>query len=245
VLEVQNLTKKFNNNIVLYNINFKVNKGEIVGILGPNGSGKSTLLKIILGIIKPDSGKVSVFNYDSKYDDLKIKEITGYVPEEIKLYEFLTGFEFLKFVAEIRGINDFQKIENFIKAFEIEDKINDMIATYSLGMKQKISIISALLHKPKLLLLDEPFNGLDPKSAKILKDIIMNLKQDSIILISSHILEIIQTICDRIILINKGKIILDDKVENINKKEYKDLEDLFLKLTGGERIREIVEALLK
>lgn len=245
-IKISNLTKRFDGNEVLKNINLEIYENEILGILGPNGSGKSTLMKLILGMIKPNNGKIEVYNYVSFRNPIEIKKIIGYVPEDIRLYEFLTGYEFLNFVADIYEIKEREKIEEYLKVFELEEKKHELISSYSLGMKRKISIISALLHKPKILLLDEPLNGLDPKSARILKDLIIEMKKEKAIVISTHILEIAQALCDRVIILDKGQIVFLGNVKVlIDMKKYKDLEELFLKLTGGEDIKYLIDMLLK
>jgi ABC-type multidrug transport system, ATPase component len=245
-IEIVNLNKRFNENFALKNINLQIFEGEILGLLGPNGSGKSTLLKLILGMIKPDSGRITVYGYDSVKDSLKIRKISGYVPEDVRLYEFLTGIEYLEFICKIYEIDNTNLIYDYLKIFEIYDKKDEMIASYSLGMKRKIAIIAALIHKPKLLLLDEPLNGLDPKSARIFKDIILNLKKTSTIIFSTHILEIAQAICDKIAILDKGQLINMVSINEILEiSKNKSLEEYFLKITGGDEIKNLVEVLLK
>ncbi len=246
-IEIVNLNKRFNENFALKNINLQIFEGEILGLLGPNGSGKSTLLKLILGMIKPDSGRITVYGYDSVKDSLKIRKISGYVPEDVRLYEFLTGIEYLEFICKIYEIDNTNLIYDYLKIFEIYDKKDEMIASYSLGMKRKIAIIAALIHKPKLLLLDEPLNGLDPKSARIFKDIILNLKKTSTIIFSTHILEIAQAICDKIAILDKGQLINMVSINEILEiSKNKSLEEYFLKITGGDdEIKNLVEILLK
>jgi ABC-2 type transport system ATP-binding protein len=230
----------------LKNINLQIFEGEILGLLGPNGSGKSTLLKLMLGMLKPDTGKIIVYGYDVTKDALNVRKITGYVPEDPRLYEFLTGMEYLDFICNVFGVNDTNLVYDYLKIFDIYEKKDEMISSYSLGMKRKLSIIAALIHKPKLLLLDEPLNGLDPKSARIFKDILFELKERTTIIFSTHILEIAQAICDKIVILDKGQIVsLGSLKEILEIAKNKSLEEYFLKVTGGEDIRSLIEVLIK
>jgi ABC-2 type transport system ATP-binding protein len=230
----------------LKNINLQIFEGEILGLLGPNGSGKSTLLKLMLGMLKPDTGKIIVYGYDVTKDALNVRKITGYVPEDPRLYEFLTGMEYLDFICNVFGVNDTNLVYDYLKIFDIYEKKDEMISSYSLGMKRKLSIIAALIHKPKLLLLDEPLNGLDPKSARIFKDILFELKEKTTIIFSTHILEIAQAICDKIVILDKGQIVsLGSLKEILEIAKNKSLEEYFLKVTGGEDIRSLIEVLIK
>jgi ABC-2 type transport system ATP-binding protein len=181
-----------------------------------------------------------------------VKRQVGYVPESPRLYEFLTGLEYLDFVGDIYGLDASEKktrIEEYLEAMELEGREGDMISSYSQGMKQKIALISAFLHKPKLLLLDEPLSGLDPRSARIVKDLLRELKSQGVTtILSTHILEIAQAMCDRIAIMYEGRLLALGNMKELRKKARlpgSDLEDIFLKLTGTEDIREVVEALLK
>ncbi len=175
------------------NIDLTIMQGEILGLLGPNGSGKSTTLKMILGLVKPDSGSVKVLGINTGIDPVAVKQQVGYVPEA-RLYEFLTGLEYLDFVADVYGVLPAEKkarIERYLQALGLEGREGDIINSYSQGMKQKIALISALIHKPKVLVLDEPLNGLHPKSARIVKDLVKELAVQGVTTImSTHILEI-------------------------------------------------------
>jgi ABC-2 type transport system ATP-binding protein len=245
-VEIIDISKKFNNNFALKNINLQIFNGEILGLLGPNGSGKSTLLKLMLGMLKPDTGKIIVYKYDVSKDALNVRKITGYVPEDLRLYEFLTGMEYLDFICNIYGVNDTDLVYDYLKIFEIYDKKDEIISSYSLGMKRKLSIIAALIHKPKLLLLDEPLNALDPKSARIFKDILLELKKRTTIIFSTHILEIAQAICDKIVILDKGQVVSVASLKEILEiAKNKSLEEYFLKVTGGEDIKSLIDVLIK
>ena len=233
-------------------LDLDVKKGEILGLLGPNGSGKSTTLKMILGLVKADSGLIKVLGVNVKDDPLAVKKRLGYVPESPRIYEFLTGLEFLDFAGDIYGMKLEEKkkrIDEFLKALSLEGREGDMISAYSEGMKQKIIIISAIMHKPELLIMDEPITSLDPKSAKIVKDLLRQLASQGVTTImSTHVLEIAQAMCDRIVIMHEGALLALGTMNDLRQKAKMPesrLEDVFLKLTGTGDVKPIVEALLK
>jgi ABC-2 type transport system ATP-binding protein len=251
-VELQNVVKRYNELVAVNNLNLNIGQGEIFGLLGPNGSGKSTTLKMLLGLLQPDEGSVRVLGIDAKQDPVAIKRQVGYAPESPRLYEFLTGIEFLDFIGDMYGMQPEEKrsrINEYLKALQLEGREGDMISSYSEGMKQKIALIAAFLHKPKLLILDEPLNALDPRSARIVKDFLHGLKQQGVTTImSTHILEIAQAVCDRIGIMYQGKLLaLGDMAELRRMASLPDsaLEDIFLKLTGTSDIKAVVEELVK
>lgn len=249
MIRVEGLSKKFGEKIVLDKISFSVNDGEIYGLLGPNGSGKSTTMKILVGILKPTAGKVNINGIDPSRDPIKVKEISGYVPETPVLYESLTPAEFFNFIASIRGIPENvleERVNYLVEAFGIEEYLDQFIGTLSFGTQQKISLISALLHDPQVLILDEAMNGLDPKSARILRELLLEFKREGkSIIFSTHILPLAEMICDRIGLIYRGGLIVEGTIEELKEKAHEEnLEDIFLKLTESkEEIYNIVQAL--
>jgi len=251
-VKLRRVAKRYVDILAVDYIDLDVEYGEILGLLGPNGSGKSTTLRMILGLVKPDSGSVNVLGIKAEDDPVAVKRQVGYVPESPRLYEFLTGLEYLDFVGDIYGLDASEKkarIEEYLEALELEGREGDMISSYSQGMKQKIVLISAFLHKPKLLLLDEPLSGLDPRSARIVKELLHELKAQGVTTImSTHILEIAQAMCDRIAIMYAGRLLALGNMKELRQKARlpgSDLEDIFLKLTGTEDVREVVEALLK
>ena len=251
-LKLRGVSKRYEDIAAVDYIDLDVEHSEIFGLLGPNGSGKTTTLKMILGLVKPDSGAVNVLGINAEDDPIAVKKQVGYVPESPRLYEFLTGLEYLDFISDIYGVALSEKkarIEEYLQALELEGREGDMISSYSQGMKQKIALISAFLHKPKLLLLDEPLSGLDPRSARIVKDLLRKLTSQGVTTImSTHILEIAQAMCDRIAIMYEGRLLALGNMEELRQKARlpgSDLENIFLKLTGTEDIREVVEALLK
>jgi ABC-2 type transport system ATP-binding protein len=251
-VELQNVVKRYSEIVALNNVNLTISQGEIFGLLGPNGSGKSTMLKMLLGLVQPDSGSVSVLGLSVKEDPVGVKKLVGYAPESPHLYEFLTGIEFLDFVGDIYGMPAQEKmtrINDYLKALQMEGREGDLISSYSEGMKQKIALIAAFLHKPRLLILDEPLNALDPRSARIVKDFLQELKRQGVTTImSTHILEIAQAVCDRIAIMYQGNLLALGNMEELQKMASlpgSGLEDVFLKLTGTSDVKAVVEELLK
>ena len=251
-VELRSIVKRYNEILAVDQVNLTINKGEIFGLLGPNGSGKSTTLKMLIGLVQADSGSVNVLGVDVQKDPVAVKKQVGYVPESPRLYEFLTGIEYLDFIGDIYSMQTEEKktrINEYLKALQLEGREGDMITGYSDGMKQKIALISAFLHKPKLLILDEPLSALDPRSARIVKDFLHQLKMQGVTTImSTHVLEIAQAVCDRIGIMYQGKILaLGDMQELRQMAKLPDsgLEEIFLKLTGTDDIRAVVEELAK
>ena len=251
-VKLTSVSKRYGDITAVDYLDLEVKKGEIFGLLGPNGSGKSTTLKMILGLVKPDSGSVNVLGINVEDDPVAVKRKVGYVPESPRVYEFLTGLEFLDFTGDVYGMQLEEKkkrIEEFLKALDLEGREGDMISSYSEGMKQKVVIISAIIHRPELLLLDEPLSGLDPRSARIVKDLLHEMASQGVTTImSTHILEIAQAMCDRIAIMYNGRISALGTMEELRQKARmpdSGLEDIFLKLTGTGDIKPVVEALMK
>lgn len=251
-VKLDDVTKRYGDILAIDHLNLEVKCGEVFGLLGPNGSGKSTTLKMILGLVKPDSGSINVFGVNVHEHPIEVKRLIGYVPESPRIYEFLTGLEFLDLTGDIYGMTPAEKekrIREYLHALELDGREGDLIGSYSEGMKQKIVIISALMHRPRLLLLDEPLSGLDPKSARIVKDLIRNLAEDGVTTImSTHVLEIAQAMCDRIAIMQNGRLLALGTMEELRREAGmpgSGLEDIFLKLTGASDIRPLIEALLK
>ena len=249
-VEVNRLSKSFGNRRAITTVSLSVQSSEVLGLLGPNGSGKSTLMKTIVGIIKPDAGSIRVLGTDVTADPVAIKGMIGYVPESPRLYEFLSGVEYLDFVADVHGLAKGQRQERileFLKALDLEGRENELIHGYSQGMKQKLAIIAALLHHPRVLVLDEPLNALDPRSARIVKELLHKFRDNGIpTIFSTHVLEIADAICDRVIIMDGGQIIAEGTTQELRKKAGSSgstLEEVFLKLTGTSDTRDIVEAL--
>ena len=231
-------------------VDLNIEKGTIEGLLGPNGSGKSTLMKSIMGLVKPDSGDIRVLGKSVLEQPIQTKKLIGYVSEAPRLYEFLTGAEFLDFVADAYRLDAETKairINEYLDAFGLRERANELLSGYSGGMKQKIALISALLHRPQILVLDEALTGLDPMSARIVKDLLHKLAKDGVtILFSTHVLAIAEVMCDQITLMHSGNIIARGKLDELReqaKLSDSNLEDIFLKLTGTDNLKAIVDAL--
>jgi ABC-2 type transport system ATP-binding protein len=251
-VDLKNVVKRYGEILAVDHVNLTLTSGEIFGLLGPNGSGKSTTLKMLLGLVQPDEGSVTVLGMPVQQDPVAVKRMVGYVPEAPRLYEFLTGVEYLDFIGDVYGMQPEDKksrINEYLKALQLEGREGDMINSYSEGMKQKIALISAFLHKPKLLIMDEPLNALDPRSARIIKDFLQELKRQGVTaILSTHVLEIAQAMCDRIGIMYQGKLLAlgnMNELRQLSKLPDSGLEDIFLKLTGTGDIRPVVEELLK
>lgn len=222
MIKVENVTKKYGSYIAVNNMNFEVKEGEIVGFLGPNGAGKTTTMSMITGFIEPTSGYVEINGYNVSKKAKKAKREIGYMPETTPLYNELTPKEFIRYMAELKGVKRKEKnaeIERVIKAVNIEDVQNKLIRNLSRGYRQRVSLAGALVGNPKVLILDEPTVGLDPKQVAQIRSLIKALGKDHTIILSSHILSEISQICKKVIIINKGKLIAVDTPENLKKKE--------------------------
>ncbi|EEB36741.1 ABC transporter, ATP-binding protein [Anaerococcus hydrogenalis DSM 7454] len=238
MLEVKNFTKKYKNGkLAVDNISFDVNNGEIFGFLGPNGAGKSTTIKAIVGLIKKSRGEIKIDGIKLEDDPLLYKNKFSYLADNPDLFDKFTGVEYINFVADIYGIDEKtrnERLNTYLDYFDIREAMADLISSFSHGMKQKLAIISSLIHDPDLLILDEPMVGLDPKSSFNLKKIMRERKEaGKMVFFSTHIMEVAENICDRIAIISNGKIVAQGSLDQIRESldEDKSLEELFLELT--------------
>ena len=250
LIETRNLVKRYGDKVAVNNISFDVQAGEIFGFLGPNGAGKTTTIKMIIGLLQPTSGSVKVVGYDIQSQPMQAKAVSGYVPDTPNLYAKLTGRELLRFVGDLYNLDRQQvtrRIDELLRILDLTAAANDTIDSYSHGMQQKASLAAALVHDPRVLVLDEPTVGLDPKSARLIKDILRQLaERGAAVFLSTHILEIAERMCDRIGIINKGNLVAIgtmDELRNLGKSGETSLEDIFLGLTGGAEEAEIAEIL--
>ena len=244
ILEMINLKKNYGNKEVLKGINLKVKKGEIIGYIGANGAGKSTTVKIILGLIEDYEGDVILFGENIKNGDGEYKKRIGYVPEIADLYESLTAMEYLSFIGQLYGleVNILEKrAKSLMDLLGISQCINTKISACSKGMKQKILLISSLIHNPDILFLDEPLSGLDANTVMIIKELMSSLaSQGKTIFYSSHIMDVVEKLSNRIILLNKGNIVADGTFEELQKSSDEGtLEEIFNQLTGFNNHKEI------
>ncbi len=239
MLKIDSISKSYNKGGIkaVDNINLDIKPGEIFGFLGPNGAGKTTTIKMIVGLLKPDSGNITVGNIDAWENPLEAKSMISYVPDNPEIYDKLKGIEYLNFIADMYGISKDkreEKMNYYLELFNIKDAIGDIIGSYSHGMKQKLVLTSALLNDPNLFILDEPMVGLDPKSAFNLKEIMRKMcDEGKTVFFSTHVLEVAEKLCDRIAIISKGKIVAMGTMEELRShaQERESLENIFLELT--------------
>lgn len=236
MLKVINVSKSYKNKKVVSSVSFDVNDGELFGFIGHNGAGKTTTIKAIVGIHDFEEGEVLINSKSIKKQPVECKKEMAYIPDNPDLYESLTAIQYLNFVADVYGVSETQReelIKKYGDAFEITNNLGSLISSYSHGMKQKLAIISALIHKPKLLVLDEPFVGLDPKASHTLKGIMKEIcEEGASIFFSSHVLEVVEKLCSRIAIIKDGKIAAYGTVEEV--KGTSSLEDVFMELIDNE-----------
>ncbi|MDH4424212.1 MULTISPECIES: ABC transporter ATP-binding protein [Bacillus] len=237
MLEIVNFSKTYKGGKkAVDHLNITVQAGDIFGFIGHNGAGKSTTIKSLVGVIEFEEGEIFVDGHSVKKDPIACKRVMAYIPDNPDLYEQLTGIQYLNFVADVFKVSAKdreEQIQKYGDAFEITPYLGDLISSYSHGMKQKVAIISAVLHKPKLLVLDEPFVGLDPKAAVVLKGIMKELcEKGSAIFFSTHVLDVAEKLCNKIAMINRGKLALSGEVNSLIKEGS--LEELFMKELANE-----------
>ncbi|MCL0060072.1 ABC transporter ATP-binding protein [Dehalococcoidia bacterium] len=237
ILRVENLSKSYGRFAAVKEVSFELRRGEVFGFLGPNGAGKTTTIKVCTGLLKPSAGRVIIGGFDIVKQPVAAKELLGYVPDNPFLYDKLTGREFVRFVSRLYNSNSAeQRIQELFDSFEMSDKIDELIQGYSRGMRQKTALISALIHNPQVLFVDEPTANLDPRSARLAKDIFRALtKQGVSVFMSTHIMEIAERLCDRIGIIHHGELVALGTLSELNQQaalEGSTLEDVFLELTG-------------
>ena len=246
------LVRHFGKTVAVDHLSFEVRPGEIYGLLGPNGAGKTTTVKMVSGLLPPTQGQVEVFGFDPMNQPIEVKNRIGLVPEDHILYESLTPREFFNFIASIRQLDEQDvktRVKSLIEAFEFREYFDKPIAALSHGNRQKASIIAAIIHDPPLLVLDEPFSGLDARTVRVFKDILnIHLENDGGILFSSHILEVAESLCDRIGIIDDGKMVAEGTVDELRDlvKAHGSLEEIFLRAVQQDtEVAETVQALRK
>jgi len=249
IVSIRNVKKSYGTKEVLKGINLEITSGQIIGYIGPNGAGKSTTVKILCGLISDFDGEVEIFGKLLGSKTLEIKKQIGYIPENAVLYEALTPMEFMEFIGEMRGLNSEQtrkKAEALMSIFEMKPNINQRIATFSKGMRQKVLICSSLLHNPDLIFMDEPLSGLDANSVIMVKEMLTHLaREGKTIFYSSHIMDVVEKISDRIILIDQGNVIADGSFTELSKlSNDANLEKMFTRLTGNTNHEEKAEAFI-
>jgi len=249
LIELRNLVKKYGDKTAVDDVSLDVYGGEIFGFVGPNGAGKTTTIKAVVGLLRPTSGTVRVAGHDVQAQPLPAKAASGYVPDQPNLYPKLTGRELLRFVADLYGVaadHVDRRVDELLRLFDLTSAADDTIDSYSHGMRQKTSLAAALVHDPKVLVLDEPTVGLDPKSARLIKDILRQMAdRGAALFLSTHILEIAERMCDRIGIIHQGRLIAAGTMAELRAAGSGEsrLEDIFLSLTGGAEDAAIAEVL--
>jgi ABC-2 type transport system ATP-binding protein len=240
MLDLRHVSKSYNKGKVkaVDDLSLVVRPGEIFGFLGPNGAGKTTTIKLIVGLLNPDAGTISVNGYDTRREALKCKAITSYVPDYPAVYDRLTGMEYLNFIGDVYGVpraDRLARIEKWLEIFELTQAVSSPIQSYSHGMKQKIVLIAALLPGPQVMVLDEPLVGLDPRAAHHLKELMReHCDQGKTLFFSTHVMEVAEKLCDRIGIISRGKLIACgtmEELKNLDKEGGQSLESIFLELT--------------
>lgn len=249
MIEIASLTKRYGSFTAVRALDLVVPGGQLFGFLGPNGAGKTTTMRMIAGILQPTAGSVRIAGYDLRTDPISAKRALGFIPDRPFIYEKLTGMEFLRFSAALygeHGADVDRRGQELLALFDLEGWRDELVESYSHGMRQKLIISSAFVHRPPVIVVDEPMVGLDPKSAKILKDLFREYtRRGHTVMMSTHTLEIAETMCDRIGIMQRGELVACGSMEELRGVSGNDeaLEDIFLRLTGEDVARELVDVL--
>jgi ABC-2 type transport system ATP-binding protein len=250
MLFLRNLTKRYDGVLAVDDLSLEVRSGELFGFLGPNGAGKTTTIKMICGLLRPTSGTVEIGGLDILREPVGAKSVIGLVPDTPVLYKKLTGREFVRFAAELYSVKTAtvnKRIDDLLNLLDMTESADHLIETYSHGMRQKTSIMAALVHDPQIVVLDEPTVGLDPRSARVVKDVLKALcKMGKTVFMSTHILEIAERVCDRVGIVNAGRLVAVGSIPELKAKSREglmSLEDIFLELTGGPDQQEVIRFL--
>jgi ABC-2 type transport system ATP-binding protein len=245
LIDLWQLNKKFGNFQAVKDVTLHVLPGEVFGFLGPNGAGKTTTIRMMVGLMKPTSGRVLLDGKDIAQEPEEAKSILGFIPDRPYLYEKLTGQEFLEFIADLHGLGSGdhreKRITELLEFFDLQGWSRELVESYSHGMRQRLTIAAAILHRPKVLIVDEPMVGLDPKGARLVKELFSNLAKAGVaIFMSTHVLEVAEEMCHRIGIIHEGRVIALGSLKELREKAQiteERLENLFLQLTAGEGMR--------
>ncbi len=250
VLELDGVVKRYGDFAAVRGVNLRVSSGEIFGFLGPNGAGKTTTIRMVSGVLQPTEGTIRIGRHELASHPSRAKAQIGYIPDRPFLYEKLSGGEFLRFVAGLwgrEGPGVEERIDRFLRLFHLSEWKNELIESYSHGMRQKLLITSALIHDPAIVVIDEPMVGLDPRSARLLKDLLRTfVSEGGSVFLSTHTLEVAEAVCDRIAIIHGGRIIAQGTMDELRAEADAGgahLEEIFLKVTGGEEMADVVASL--
>lgn len=247
MIQTHALTHHYGTLVAVQDLDLAVKPGELFGFLGPNGAGKTTTIRMLVGLLRPTSGTATIAGYDIQHDRTQVKKSIGYLPEEPYLYEKLTGREYLRFIGGLYGLTDGESNKRAVRLlalFDLQDKEDALIQSYSHGMRKRVALCGALLHEPSVLLLDEPLNGLDPRSALRVKEILRELCRRGVtVLLSTHTLEIAERMCDRVGILDHGRLIAVGTMDELRAQAHataqSTLEELFMDLTGGDAVAEV------
>jgi ABC-2 type transport system ATP-binding protein len=251
MIELRNLSKRYGKTLAVERLSFSVPAGEIFGFLGPNGAGKTTTIRMMMGLLEPSGGEVVLGGHDLHREPILAKRLCGFVPDRPHVYEKLTGIEFLEFNADLYEVPATLKLErrqHLLRLFDLEEWADELVESYSHGMKQRLVMAASLIHLPRILIVDEPMVGMDPRGARLLKQTFRTLAREGVtVFMSTHSLEVAEETCDRIGIIQQGKLIALGTVDELRAQAGREpqsrLEPIFLSLTGGEDVREILDAL--
>ncbi len=243
-IQTRGLRKLYGTKAAVDGLDLTVPQGSFFGFLGPNGAGKTTTIHILIGLIPATSGEVEILGLPLQQNMPPIKRIIGVVPDESVLFDRLTGSEFLEFVGRMYGLDRPVAAERgaeLLALFELDHEPRKLIAEYSKGMKKRIALAAALIHRPQLFLLDEPFEGVDPMGARLMKDILIGqVKQGATIFLTSHVLEVVERLCDRVAIINEGRLVIEGSMEEL-RSAADTLEDIFVRVVGGEKMAQSLD----
>ncbi|NLC56068.1 MAG: ABC transporter ATP-binding protein [Armatimonadetes bacterium] len=235
MIEIREARKQYGDQVAVQTLNLQVNDGEIFGFIGPNGAGKTTTIKMTVGMLRPDAGSIRVNGIDVWQEPLLAKQCIGYVPDNPDVYEKLTGLQFIRFVADAYRVPlalRRQRTEELSAAFAMQDALGDLIESYSHGMRQKIVLIAALVHAPRVWMLDEPLVGLDPKASLVLKTMMReHANQGNTVFFSTHILEVAERLCDRVGIIHRGQLVACGSLDQLRTERSETLESIFMEVT--------------
>lgn len=233
MIEVKNLSKQYGAIVALDDISFNAKEGEVLGILGPNGAGKTTTMRILTGFMPPTSGSVKIAGFDVMEDSMEVRRRVGYLPELVPVYPDMTLFAYVSFIAKLHGVkNHKQKVDEVLERFGLIKRRNNLVRSLSKGLKQRLGLAQALVHEPPVIVLDEPTIGIDPKQVIEVREIVRELRHNHTVLFSSHILTEVEQVCDRVLIINKGKIVAEGTAAELSARFKPDFQ-LFVALDGG------------
>lgn len=235
MIEVTNLKKQYGAHVAVDGVSFKAEQGEVLGLLGPNGAGKTTTMRVLTGFMPPTSGTASVAGYDVMNDSMEVRRRVGYLPEKVPVYPDMTLFNYVAFVAKLHGVKDHQqKVDEVLDRFGLLDRRNKLVRSLSKGLKQRLGLAQALVHDPPVIVLDEPTIGIDPKQVIEVREIVRSLREKHTVLFSSHILTEVEQVCDRVVIINKGKVVAQGTASELSQ-QFMPQRQLYIELDGGNQ----------